>query len=285
MDKVPDIGYNAGMKAKDVIIYTDLDGTALTDWDRGPVVAARNLEAIKAFVDAGGVFSVASGRRSKEVNGFFAGVEFKAPLVCCNGGIIYDAKSATVLQKITLPKSSKKECADYVKNRKNLWLVAATNEQNWQVTFADKEKDTPIGDLQRPFLPVERFLEEDDIIKMVYVTPAGGEGMNRIIEETSRFESSDLVSGFQSSPRYFEMVERSVSKANGIRLAIKYAHMEKRTLVCIGDYYNDLPMLETADISACPSNGDRRVKDFCDYITCDNNHGAVADLIQMLGLI
>ena len=47
------------MKATDVIIYTDMDGTALTDWSLGPVVPERNLARIRAFVSAGAWYSPA----------------------------------------------------------------------------------------------------------------------------------------------------------------------------------------------------------------------------------
>ena len=68
------------MKAKDYIIYTDMDGTVLTDWSLGPVVPERNLGRIRKFVEEGGSFSVASGkldflklRCARENNALFEG--------------------------------------------------------------------------------------------------------------------------------------------------------------------------------------------------------------------
>ena len=93
------------------------------------------------------------------------------------------------------------------------------------------------------------------------------------------------MTGFQSSHRYLEVVERAVNKAEGIRFARRAAGLEGRRLVCIGDYFNDLPMLRMADIAACPSNGAEELRAMCRIVTCDNNEGALADLIERLGLI
>ncbi len=273
------------MRADEVTIYTDMDGTALTDWDRGPVVPRRNLEAVRAFVAAGGAFSVASGREAAAVLRLFPGVEFRAPLVCGNGAVIYDAEAGRIIRRVPLPKRYKEECAAYVRPRSGLWVVAADSERIYQVTFGDAQKDAPIGDWDRPYVPVEEFLADDRFIKAVYVLPPDGAGMPRLKAETAAFPSAGLVTGFQSSHRYLEVVERAVNKAEGIRFARRAAGLEGRRLVCIGDYFNDLPMLRMADIAACPSNGAEELRAMCRIVTCDNNEGALADLIERLGLI
>lgn len=268
-----------------MIIYTDLDGTALTDWDRGPVVPRRNLEAIQAFTAAGGAFSVASGREAASVLRFFPDVTFRSPLVCGNGAVIYDAISRRILRQTPLPAEYKAECAAYVRPRPGLWIVAADSERIYQITFGDPAKDAPIGDWDRPFVPVEEFLSDRRFIKVVYVLPPDGAGMPRLERETSAFSTAGLVTEFQSSHRYLEVVERTVSKAEGIRFAREAAGLADRRLVCIGDYFNDLPMLRMADIAACPSNGVDELKAMCSIVTCCNNDGALADLIQKLYLM
>ena len=71
--------------------------------------------------------------------------------------------------------------------------------------------------------------------------------------------------------------------------------MTDKTLVCIGDFYNDVSMLEIADIAACPDNAPDDIKAMCQIVqnnipdkqdrkivTCNNNEGALADLIEIL---
>jgi hydroxymethylpyrimidine pyrophosphatase-like HAD family hydrolase len=51
---------------------------------------------------------------------------------------------------------------------------------------------------------------------------------------------------------------------------------------CIGDYENDIDMLENADKAFCPSNAIDEVKAVCHKILCDHNDGAVADMIEYI---
>ena len=48
--------YNSYMKADELIIYADMDGTALSDWSCGPIVPEENLRALESFVAQGGLF-------------------------------------------------------------------------------------------------------------------------------------------------------------------------------------------------------------------------------------
>ena len=85
-----------------------------------------------------------------------------------------------------------------------------------------------------------------------------------------------------SAPIFLECYSIHAGKDNGIRKAMELAKLEGKTLVCIGDFYNDESMLRIADIPACPSNAPDGIKTLCKMITCDNNEGALGDLIERL---
>ena len=85
------------MQAKDILLYTDMDGTALTDWALGPVLPQQNLEALMAFTQAGGLFSVASGRLPDSILQWFPQGVVNAPVVCCNGAMLIDPATRQVL--------------------------------------------------------------------------------------------------------------------------------------------------------------------------------------------
>ena len=85
-----------------------------------------------------------------------------------------------------------------------------------------------------------------------------------------------------SSPVFLECYDRRAGKGVGVRLAMELAGMQNKTLVCIGDFYNDVPMLKVADIAASPTNAPDDIKVMCQIVTCSNNEGALADLIDAL---
>lgn len=280
MDRGGEKGYNRAMKASDIVIYSDMDGTVLTDWNMGPVVPQRNLQLIKRFVDEGGSFSVASGRQGPEIVPFFPGMKWTIPLVCSNGSVLYDAKRGVPAEKISLPLAYKEECVRYFSARNDVFLVAADENEIYQVSCGDPERDKCLDDRYRPVTSVERFLR-DDFVKVVFITEDGGdfEGLKARVDA---FPCAHLVVGSQSGPRYYEINAVGVDKGSAIRRAMAHAGMEGRTLACIGDYFNDWTMLKAADIAACPENAHPGIKEICSIHTCDNNTGALAELIERL---
>lgn len=268
------------MNACDLVLYTDMDGTALTDWSLGPVVPERSLRLIRQFTRAGGRFSVASGRQGPDIARFFPDVDFGAPLVCGNGAVVYDNAAGRVLRRIDLPLAYKKQCADYFLAHRRVWIVAADEQKIYQVASGDPVKDGELTDWPRGLISLDEFLSRP-FVKVVYIT-ADAEHMPALKADVAGLPAAPMVVGAQSGPRYYEMTERTVSKADGIRRALALAGLEDRTLVCLGDYFNDLAMLQAADLAACPANAADGIKEICSIQTCSNNEGAVGDLIQRL---
>lgn len=268
------------MKASEMILFSDMDGTLLTDWDRGPVVPESNLRAIGRFVSEGGLFSVASGRQYEETLPFLTDIPMAVPTVQDNGAVLYDSSRKCVLEKTQIPESVKLECLTYCETRKDLWLVAADEHHIYQVGSRDTSWDESLRDRKRNFLSREEYLERE-FVKVCYVLTDAG-AMDGVTEDLGRFQSSSLFRMTRSSPVFLEMMEVSVGKGSGVLKAARLAGAENRKLICIGDYDNDLDMLKLSDVSACPAGASPPVLESADLITVSNNEGAVADLIFRL---
>ena len=53
-----------------------------------------------------------------------------------------------------------------------------------------------------------------------------------------------------------------------------------RTFIAIGDYSNDLELLQEADVAVAVANALPEVKTIADFITRSNDEHALADLIE-----
>ncbi len=272
--------YTLDMKAKDLLIYSDMDGTMLSDWSLGPVVPERNRQAIMEFTKLGGAISIATGRQYSDTLSFFPKVMFSAPLVLGNGSNIYDQKQQKILYKQTLPLEYKKEALDYFLTHPDIFLVCADEFSVYQIMTNTSRDDNLRDTFKRLPKTMDEYLYQE-MTKVVYVT-VDDEKMFEVIKDVSKLEHAYQVDSMQSSSRYLEMVSKGVSKANSIKKAIEFANLQNRTLVCIGDYMNDYEMLKIADIPVCPSNSAKEIKEISKIITCDNNSGAIADLIEKL---
>ena len=266
------------MKADELIIYADMDGTALSDWSRGPVVPEENLRALESFVAQGGLFSVASGRQYPEIMDFFPAGLICAPVVCGNGAIVYSPSEKKVVQEILLPKEFRRDVLELCEKRTELVLAAADKFGIYQVYTGDGH--SAMDGIIRKYITQEEFLT-GPYVKACYILPDPAL-MQSVEEETAAFASYGLVTAARSSSIYLEIIRRDVSKAAGIAYARDYIGAGERKLACIGDYFNDYEMLMSADIAACPSNAAQGIKDICSIETCSNNEGAIAGLISAL---
>jgi Cof subfamily protein (haloacid dehalogenase superfamily) len=271
--------YNKHMDFKNIIIYTDMDGTVLTDWDRGPVVPQKNLLAIKRFMEKGGTFSIASGRQHSDILPFFEGLLPNAPLVQGNGTSLCDCRQKKTLYMLPLSREYKEECVAFCKDRPWVWAAVGNASTVMQINFGD-ERDKITKALTNYRISVEEFLT-GDYTKVVYVVEDPSR-IDQIRSYTDRFATATSMQQTLSAPIFLECYSIHAGKDNGIRKAMELAKLEGKTLVCIGDFYNDESMLRIADIPACPSNAPDGIKTLCKMITCDNNEGALGDLIERL---
>ena len=271
--------YNKCMDFKNIIIYTDMDGTVLTDWDRGPVVPQKNLLAIKRFMEKGGTFSIASGRQHSDILPFFEGMLPNAPLVQGNGTSLYDCQQKKTLYMLPLSREYKEECVAFCKDRPWVWAAVGNVSTVMQINFGD-ERDKITKALTNYRISVEEFLT-GDYTKVVYVVEDPSQ-IAQIRSFTDCFATAASMQQTLSAPIFLECYSIHAGKDNGIRKAMELAKLEGKTLVCIGDFFNDESMLRIADIPACPSNAPDGIKSLCKIITCDNNEGALGDLIERL---
>lgn len=266
------------MELKNIAIYSDMDGTLLTDWALGPIVPQCNLESITRLKNEGGSFSIASGRQYTDSLSCLPEGFCNAPSVQNNGALIYDCVQKHVLEKCPLPQRYKEECAEFVKANPDCWLVASSEVAILQIDFGD-ERDHTLHDWERDHIPLQEFLD-NPFYKVAYIVEPPR--MPSLKRQVMALENAPLVNCNQSAPIYLECFDRSVDKGRGVRRAMKLGGITDKTLVCIGDYFNDLSMLMAADIAACPANAPDEIKAVCKIVTRDNNQGAIADLIDQL---
>ena len=83
-----------------------------------------------------------------------------------------------------------------------------------------------------------------------------------------------------SAPTLLELLPKGATKGQALK-KLKALYPD-RLAVCVGDYCNDLDMLQAADIPACPENALDEIKDICKIHLCHHRDGCIADLIYKL---
>ena len=90
-------------------------------------------------------------------------------------------------------------------------------------------------------------------------------------------ESADMV---YTTYTYLEFLPKDTSKGNCLHDLRQQPELASRTFIAIGDYSNDIELLQEADVAIAVANALPEVKAIADFITRSNDEHALADLIE-----
>ncbi len=258
-----------------ILLVTDLDGTLVTD--KG-VIPARNMEAIKRFIDKGGLFTFATGRSVLGTERFASKVPLNAPCVVYNGGGIYDFRTKTLLWSHYLP-GIFMELVDAVK--KQFPDVGIEVYAGGGVYYVNRNEYTK-AHISLLGIDGADSAGEQDLPRSNKVLFCGDAG--RLMEVSACLEGMphDGCEFVFSGPTYFEILPAGITKAAAVKILGGMLGVAPERVMSIGDYYNDIEMLKEAAVSAVPDGVPAEVRAAADLVVGPCEGGAVADFIEHL---
>lgn len=99
------------------------------------------------------------------------------------------------------------------------------------------------------------------------------------------FAKQSSLSFHQFSECGFDVAPKGVHKGAGLQTLMKYLHINKEEVVCFGDNYNDLEMMEVAGTRIAMGNAVEAVKEKADYITAASDQDGIAQGLRYLHCI
>lgn len=272
------------MNFNNVIFMTDLDGTLLTDDKR---ILDRDMEAIERFRKGGGLFTAATGRgyamaRRVAVNQLRLD-SLDMPAVLFNGAGVYDFRQDKFLWRCEVGSFAK----DYIRKILDRYCEHHSIADIGLEILLEREVYVPfINDTERLHLDMEsvspKFVLSDEIpekgwLKFLF---AGTPEVLDEVEKIARCGDFPDVQWVRSQSIFFEGLPKGVDKSRGFAELIRLVGAEDRFSVAAGDYLNDKAMIENADLGAAVGNAHPDVRAAADIVVCDNNSGAVFEIID-----
>ena len=95
---------------------------------------------------------------------------------------------------------------------------------------------------------------------------------------TTHFRS--YLNIYCSDPFFLEIMPRGVDKAHALVKLLGSIGFSTRQMICCGDGYNDITMIETAGLGVAMANAQPPVRDSADYITKSNDENGVLHVIN-----
>lgn len=254
----------------------DLDGTLL-DANRLPHPDA--IAAAQRAHERGITVCLASGRMAQSIRNIRELLRVPGPIVSCNGAYVLTDDDQEVFHA---------SVHDAVKDR--VWAFAEEHKIQLNLYCRNRvfiRHEGPLGELYRTRLRMAviedgMHLLPSDVqpTKMLFVDT--GEKISQLWKEFHSTLEDHQVSLTISEPEYLEFLPPGVNKGKGLEVLATGLGLERSNVAALGDYYNDLEMLEYAGFAGAVANAAPEVQSAADRVFFSNIDGGAGQFLDSL---
>jgi len=247
------------------IFATDFDGTLYFHEANEPIRRA-DLDAIRAFQEAGGLFGACTGRPLRALTCQSEGLVPFDFYIALTGSTVFDRDYRPIYHR-TLPRELTRELFDrYAPQARNGIALACADDDYWVV-----------GDVDTAGWPVKSVPTFDEL-----PSPTQGMGMETETVEIAEQLAAEVNALYGTDACAYvnlasiDILPAGCSKGTGLLRAAE--HYGATLTGGIGDSFNDLPLIEAADVGYTFSRCDDAMRLAADVLV-DGVDEALADFM------
>ena len=260
------------------LLAIDLDGTLLSHEKK---VAIESIEAIQAAKEAGIVVVLASGRIRPSMMPFAKtlGLE-NGPMISGNGTHVVGMESRD-LYRFHLSPLLMQVLIDYA-TLSDLHLNLYTPDRLFFL------RDTPWGDLYKSRVEtvIPELLGPDvdnlEYLKAIIVSDPSSISIHR--EKLLKQFGTARIRATESEAEYLEFMDERATKGYAVAQLAASLGIKREETAAIGDYLNDLEMLEYVGLSGAVGNAHPTIKKIANVVVSPNDLGGVSEFIHQIVL-
>jgi len=256
------------------LIATDLDHTLLAH-DRRP--HPRSAAALQRAAEAGITVVLASGRIRSSIVGYARDMEIDAPIIAANGADVL-IQGEQEIAHYPVPLNVLETVYEYAQanqvhfNVYSRFDVYFVNESDWGDEYLRR---------LRSVTPKRATLEElrtMDASKLLLIDdPARTQRHRKALEPLFKPSEAKVT---ESEPEYLEFLGGGISKGSSLKVLADHLGIRQEETAAIGDFLNDLEMIEWAGIGGAVGNAMATVREAADLVVASNDEGGVADFVD-----
>ena len=262
---------------QDILVISDMDNTLLTP---GEGVPQANRDMIRLFCMLGGRFTIATGRTGASAARYLTSLTLSAPAILYGGGAIYDFEKQNYIQKSLLPTAAAKQAAlDVMATFPHVGVEVMTEDGGICVVRANEYtyRHTVHENLSYRMAPLDTM--NGGWHKVLFA--CSGETLRKI-EAFLGERSYPGVYFIATNRNYFEIMPEGVTKGSALRFLCEYLGIPRENTIAIGDYYNDIELMQAAGHSVAMGNAPLEVQRIANAVTGRCLDGGVAQVLYAL---
>jgi len=254
------------------LIAIDVDGTLLDGEHRlTPAV----IEAVREAAASGAEIVLATGRGPSNSIPLLEEIGLSGTLITHNGAATVESEGRRVLHSFRIqPETVERYIAYCRENGVHFDLNTAFDLYVESVTPEAEEMY-----VHYRIEPIRRGKEDPFPPDLVKFTAFGTkELMDRVQREWEAWDSP--LRRIRSGDWFIDVQRAEVSKGSALRQLASLRGIDRSRIMAIGNYYNDIDMLQFAGFGVAMGNSPDEVKEAADAVTLANDEDGVAHAIR-----
>ena len=238
-------------KFEGYLLVTDFDDTFCPK--HGAPVPEENRRAARRFMDEGGLFTIATGRDVRSYYSIRDKFTVNAPLVLSNGAVIFDGESGESWYESFLPFS----CRNDLTAARDAFPGTGMEVHRGADVRVCGRNATLEEHLSRMGVPVSEA-DPGHILypwtKVVLVAPDELRAESETAHALCAWIAAQFPGRYEAVPSgaLVDVVAAGSDKGSGVRRLADFLDILPEHVVCIGDGWNDIPMLRAAGRAFAP---------------------------------
>ena len=258
------------------VIVSDVDGTL---FESGNQVNDSTLKWVDAFQQAGGIFTLATGRMKKAVDLFIEQLNIQVPVIVYNGAQLIDPINNKLIKSYTIENELAYQVLRTVKEFQ-LDPILHVHQQPYVlgITAAIEAHTLKDGIACQVTDDAERLLQAAPTKFLIIGEP---EEIQRFLEVLKQKYPHPFHHVF-SDWNYLEILPMEASKGNALKHLSDYLGIGMGEIAAVGDERNDLSMLRNAGFGAAVANANDDLKKLADYVAEGSFHRGLEEVIRKI---
>ena len=251
-------------------VFSDLDGTLGIE---GQGIPLRNRLVIQSFVRRGGKFGICTGRSPESAAQFLGDVPVSLPSIVNGGCALYDFATRRVWNEIFLEESSLDFAFQVLAQFPQAALLAVNRKGYFQISPENSPGPYPYCPPEKLEKPFYRLILSD----LPARTPLITQQMLSLAPPGVRIE--------RTAPDFVEIMPAQAGKWPAMRRLCAQLEIPIEQVVFLGDFYNDVELLQHIGLGTCVGDAPAPVQRVCSLVLPPCMQGAVEPLLQQIHLL
>ncbi len=261
------------------MLVLDLDGT-LTNSKKEITEPTR--QALLDIQKDGKIVVLASGRPINGVTPLADILEMEkygGYLLSFNGARITKCSTGDIIYNRTLPESVIRPIFETVKNYPGVDIISYTDREILSGICSNQytEKEKFINKMD--IIPVANFPDALTFPVNKLLLPGPPEILEEIMPKLKE-QYHSLLNIYRSEPYFLEIMPQNIDKAHSLQKLLNSIGLTAEEMICCGDGYNDLSMIEYAGLGVAMENAQPIIKEAANFITRSNDEDGILYVID-----